>query len=69
MNIDLIKKSMTKYLGKNHTFIYTSSRGLYEKFDGMVNHLYPRIFTIKTSNGSIKAFSYSDYAVKNLKII
>ena len=69
MNIDAIKISMTKYLGKKHTFIYTSSRGLYEKFDGMLIHLYPRIFTIKTSSGSIKAFTYSDFAVKNLKII
>lgn len=68
MNIDNIKKEIFKYLNTPHFFVYSGNRGQKEEFYGTINKLYPRIFTIKTSNGVIKSISYSDYALNNLKI-
>ena len=69
MNIDLIRLDLKKLIGKRHYFVYFSGRGQYEKFNGFINHVYPRIFTIVTDSGQLKSISYSDYVIKNIKIL
>lgn len=68
MNIDTIRCGLQKYVGVLKNFTYYGSRGQNEKFSGRINALYPRTFTILCENGSIKSFSYSDFAIKHLKI-
>ena len=68
MNIDSIRNRVRKHLNIPHLFVYCGSRGQYEKFYGYINKLYPRIFTIITTDGKTKAVSYSDFALQNIKI-
>lgn len=68
MNIDIIRLKIIKYMNEKHYFIYCSGRGQYDKFYGFINKVYPRIFTIKKGDGRIVAISYSDFAIKNLRI-
>lgn len=68
MNIDKIKSNLEKYKGVLKKFTYYGSRGQNEKFCGKIIALYPRIFTIECENGSIKSFSYSDFAINHLKM-
>lgn len=69
MNIDTIRNNIISNLNTNHSFIYCSGRGQYDKFYGYIDKVYSRIFTIKSSDGRIRAISYSDFAIKNLKIL
>lgn len=68
MNIDIIKSKLSSFVGLEKNFIYYGSRGQNENFSGVIDALYPRVFTIKCSNGNIRSFSYSDFAINNLKI-
>ena len=69
MNIQYLKSEVKKLVNQKHNFVYYGSRGQKEKFYGFIDSVYPRIFTVKTSTGLTKAFCYSDYAIKMLKII
>ncbi len=68
MNIDSIRKKVIAFLNVKCSFSYCLGRGQYEKFDGYIDKIYSRIFTIKADDGRLRAVSYSDYAIKNLKI-
>ena len=68
MNIDSIRKSLSKYVGKDMSFSYYGSRGQIDKFKGKITNLYPRIFSVMTESGVLKTFSYSDFAINHLKI-
>lgn len=68
MNIDAIRNKIITFLNVECSFLYCLGRGQYEKFDGYINKIYSRIFTIKADDGRLRAVSYSDYAIKNLKI-
>ena len=68
MNIDNIRSSLLSYVGVSKNFAYYGSRGQNEKFSGKIVSLYPRVFTVMCDNGTIKSFSYSDFAIKHLKI-
>ena len=56
------------YLNVDHLFVYYSGRGQYDKFYGYIDRIYPRIFTVKVYDGRARSISYSDFAIKNLKI-
>lgn len=68
MNIELIRKNIMEHMNKEYEFIYYGSRGQDEVFVGKIDRVYHRIFTVKTNNGITKSFSYSDFAIKNIKI-
>ena len=69
MNLDKIKEEVEKYLCEEHSFIYIGSRNQIDEFKGHISKLYPSIFIIMTSNGMCKSFTYSDFAIGNLKIV
>ncbi len=69
MNLDIVRKKVESYLNLRCKFIYKGSRGQYERFEGSIISLFPRIFLIKTANNNIKSFSYNDFAIGNIKII
>ncbi len=68
MNIDTIRRSLSKYVGEEVSFSYYGSRGQIDKFKGKIVNLYPRIFSVLTEDGTLKTFSYSDFAINHLKI-
>lgn len=69
MNIDLVKVKLRNYVNTKHVFIYKGARNQNERFTGVITKLFPGVFIIKCEDGSIKAFSYSDYLIGNLKIV
>ena len=68
MNIELIRKNIMEHMNKEYEFIYYGSRGQDEVFVGKIDRVYHRIFTVKTNNGITKSFSYSDFAIKNIRL-
>ena len=68
MNIDNIREDISYFLNKKCHFIYYGCRGQDDVFVGKIDRVYHRIFTVKTNNGITKSFSYSDFAIKNIKI-
>ena len=68
MNIDNIREDISYFLNKKCHFIYYGCRGQAEDFFGEINKVYSRVFTIITIDGYIKCFSFSDFAIKNIKI-
>ena len=69
MNIDTARRFIFSKKCFKHKFISYSSRNQRECFYGFIDKMYPNIFTIITDNGCLKAFSYSDVVIGNLKII
>ena len=67
MNINTLRCSIFKLMNKDLNFLYLAGRGQDEYFCGRIVQLFPRIFLIKTKNGSIKCFSYGDFLIKYLK--
>ena len=68
MNLNKVRLEVLKILNNSVVFIYKGSRGQDVLFRGKVVNVYPRIFIVLCEDGSIKSFSYSDYAIGNLKI-
>ena len=68
MNIDTLRSKILKLKNKDLSFIYLSGRGQDESFCGRIVQVFPRVFLIKTINGTIKCFSYGDFLIKSLKI-
>ena len=68
MTIEKIKEIVRKNKNIKKKFTYKGTRNQIEEFEGIINALYPAIFTIKTGN-NIKSYSYSDILIGNLKII
>ena len=69
MYLDAIKKEIFHELNCFHTFFYRGMRNQNEKFQDKIIQCFPSIFIIETVDGLIKAFSYSDYIIKNIIII
>ena len=42
-------------------------RNKIEQFDGRIENVYPKIFTVRKTDGEISTFSYSDVVAKNIK--
>ena len=69
MNLDDAKRNISKYLNKKCRFIYKGTRNQTEEFEGKIIKMFPSVFTIELSDGSIKTFSYADYVIKSIKIV
>ena len=50
-------------------FVFHGSRNMLDEFTGKIIGIYPAIFTILDSNGTLKSFSYSDLLIGNLEIL
>ena len=69
MNLDIAKNKVREMLGLHLKFIYRGVRNQIEEFEGKIVDCYPRIFIVETDDNIIKSFTYSDYIIKNIKII
>ena len=69
MNLDRAKTMIREKVGKHFKFIYKGTRNQIEEFEGIITRCYPSIFIIETDDHIIKSFTYSDFIIKNIKII
>ncbi len=69
MNLDTARNKVKSYLGIHLKFIYKGARNQIEEFEGKIINCYKSIFIIETDNHGIKSFTYSDFIIKNIKIL
>ena len=62
-----IKLQLLKLKGKNINIVANRGRNKIEKFAGILENIYPAVFTIKTDE-NCKTYSYSDILCGNVKI-
>ena len=65
MTIQKIKSELLSIEGKKVLAKINIGRNKYEYVEGVINGIYPFLFTIKTKTGT-KSFSYSDILTKNI---
>jgi uncharacterized protein Veg len=65
MTIQKIKSEISSMKNKKVLAKIDIGRNKYEYIEGIVNGIYPFLFTIKT-NSETKSFSYSDVLTKNV---
>jgi len=68
MNTDEIKNKISKLVGTTVIIKINLGRNKYDTIVGVVNNIYPYIFSVKTDN-DIKTFSYVDILIKNVTLI
>ena len=69
MTIEKAKELVKNNKNKKKKFIYKGTRNQKDEFIGIINEMYPAIFTVRLDDDSIKSYSYSDILIGNLKII
>ena len=68
MNIKYIKSYIASKIGSRVVIVCYYSRNKKERFDGIVFNVYPKVFTVKLDNGSIRSFNYVDVISKNIRM-
>ena len=68
MNIDRVRSNISKLKGKKVILKINIGRNRYESVIGIVQDIYPYLFTLKSGN-DIKTFSYVDVLTKNVIIV
>ena len=69
MNIDIARDTIRKNIGVLHSFQINGSRNQKEVFYGMIIKVFPAIFIIELSDGTVRSFSYGDFIINNIKIV
>ena len=69
MNLNYIRNKIFLLLNHRYSFIYKGNRNQIERFVGVIEKCYSRIFIIRLFDGSIKTFGYSDIIIGNLEIL
>ncbi len=66
----VIRKALSKYVGKEVKIKYNLGRNKYEEYKAIIKKLYNCVFIVevKDENKSIKSFSYADIITKTIKI-
>lgn len=67
MTLNEIKQKLIEIKGKQINLQNNRGRSKIEKFSGIIDNIYPAVFTFKTDN-AYKTFSYSDILCGNVKI-
>ncbi len=67
MNITEAKDNIKKMLGKKVKAKVYMGRNKYESYEGIINEIYPSLFTIKVGK-NIKSYSYADLLIRNIII-
>jgi uncharacterized protein Veg len=65
-NIDLTKLQVKNLIGTPIRLKVNRGRNKIEFIDGQIENAYPQIFTMRSLNGEINSFSYSDVLAKNI---
>ena len=67
MNISEAYQCIVSLIGKRVSVKVNVGRNKFEKFEGVVERVYPSLFTIY-SNNLVKSYSYSDVVTKTIVI-
>ncbi len=67
MNVSDIKEEIKSLINKQVMINVNGSRSRHEMYKGIVNEVYPNIFTVLV-NGVNKSFTYADVAIGDVKI-
>ncbi len=67
MNLDTIKKELENHLNKKVIIKVYGMRNKTNTYEGIINNIYPNIFTIKSSNFE-KSFTYADLITGEITI-
>ena len=67
LNIDLIKKEVSKYINDRIKIKVYLGRNKYEYYEGIIVKFHSNLFVVDTNKG-VKTFSYSDIASKQVII-
>ena len=67
MNIDTIKDTIKKNIGKNVRVTVYGMRNKINYYEGQIYKMYPNIFTIYLDNEE-KSFAYRDIITKDISI-
>jgi uncharacterized protein Veg len=70
MNIAKIRENLEVQKGKLIHFKYNGARNQIEEFNGVIENIYPAIFTIRLNeeNNKLKSFTYSDVLTEILEL-
>ena len=69
MNINTAKNIIKGNVGKMLLFRYNGLRNQKEEFYGIITKVFPSIFIIELSDGTVRSFSYGDFIIKNIMIV
>ena len=69
MNLNVARSKVKEMMGIPHKFIYTGLRNQVDEFEGVILNCYPALFIVEVSDSQIKSFSYSDFILKNIRIL
>ena len=64
--IDYTKTQVKNLVGTPVRLKVNRGRNKIEFIEGMIENAYPQIFTIRSMNGELNSFSYSDVLAKNI---
>ena len=67
MNIELIKKDLQTKIGHKVRVTVYGLRNKVERYEGVINKIYPNIFTIMYE-GNEKSFTYRDVITKDINV-
>ncbi len=67
MNPNIIREEIKKHLNQHVKIKVYGMRGKTNEYEGIINAIYPNIFTIKYRDFE-KSFSYRDIITKEIKI-
>ena len=72
-NLEEIKSKIASLKGKDLTFSINRGRKRFETFSGIIESVYPSVFTIKTENlpkqAALQTFSYFDVMCGDVTIL
>ena len=69
MNLNVAREAIREKINQTCFFIYKGPRNQIEEFKGKIIKCFPSVFVVCTTDNVIKSFSYSDFVIKNIKII
>ncbi len=66
LQLDAVKAALEKMLGERVVMDINRGRNKFERFEGVLTHLYPGIFTV-VSDGKVSSYSYNDILSRNIR--
>lgn len=69
MILDNVKEVIKRNEGVLKKFVFHGTRNQNEEFEGIITKTYNSLFLIRTTDGQIRSYSYSDVLISNLEIL
>ena len=69
LGLEIVKKQISDLKGVDIDIEVNIGRKKIKQFNGIIQSVYPSVFTFMDSDGNIKTFSYSDILCGDVKIL